>query len=124
MERGEVYLVAIPLPDRNNPGRQPVIRQKYVVVLRGGPNSASEAEVPVVIASTDRRRGRPLRKFEVSVGTAEGFRHDTVIDCRWPVTIEKQRLPAQPSGCLGRDKQWELSVALVHGLQMVTPTLP
>ncbi|MGO8864449.1 MAG: hypothetical protein ACLQRH_27285 [Acidimicrobiales bacterium] len=89
MERGDVYLVSVDLPNRTTGvGTVPV--DKYVVVLRGGLIAATETEVPVVVASTDRRTpSRGLRPFEVSVGTAEGFAHPTVIDCRWPYTLEK-----------------------------------
>src|ERR1019366_1220908 len=95
MERGDVYLVSIALPNRTAPsGTALAPRDKYVVVLRGGTRAASEPDVPVVIASTDRRSpGQNLRPFDVAVGTAEGFSRDTIIDCRWPYTLQKARLP-------------------------------
>jgi hypothetical protein len=126
MERGDVFHTTVLLPDRTNPGGPPVPTPKFVVVLRGGPRSAREGEVPVVIASTDRRQlGQPLRQFEVSVGQTDGFAHETIIDCRWPYTLEKSYFQTSSFRFrLGTAKMAEVSVALVSGLQMYAPREP
>ena len=101
-------------------------KDKYVVCLRGGPGAASETEVPVVIASTDDRwsPGRTLRPFEVAVGAAEGFAHETIIDCRWPYTLEKSRLPQTAVFCLPPSTMEKVTIALIPGLQMKGPPRP
>ena len=74
-------------------GRGPT--PKYLICLRGGPDCTSETEVPVLIASTDDREDQtqPIRRFKVGVGVREGFAHASIIDCRWPYTLEKSHLP-------------------------------
>ena len=84
MNRGDVYRTRLRLPDRTVPG-QFADRNKYVVMLRQMP---AEADIPFLIASTY-NPARPPRPFEVLVGVAHGFDHDTVIDCRWPYTLPK-----------------------------------
>jgi mRNA-degrading endonuclease toxin of MazEF toxin-antitoxin module len=117
MERGEVYLTTINLPDRAA-GHGTVPTPKYVIVLRGGAGSRTEQEVPIVIASTNRRTLGPMRRpFEVDVCTMDGFQHDTIIDCRWPYTIPKSLL-SNPTCQLSDARMKEVSVALVSGLQM------
>lgn len=117
MERGEVYLTSVDLPNRPV-GVGTVPTRKYVVVLRGGPDSLTEADVPVVVASTNRRpAGRGKRAFEVDVGVADGFAHETIIDCRWPVTLQKSGL-STASFRLSAARMGEVSIALVLGLQM------
>ena len=118
MNRGEVWLTNVLLPDRvSRVGRQPV--RKFIVLLQGGPRFVSQAEVAVVIASSLRPPGRRPRQYEVVVGQPEGFQHDTVIDCRWPYTLRKQEVTAGrllttlPPGVMER-----VNVALVAGLQM------
>jgi hypothetical protein len=126
VERGDVFHTSVLLPDRANPGGPPVPTPKFVVVLRGGPRTVSEREVPVVVASTDRRQlGQPLRPFEVSVGQAEGFAHETILDCRWPYTLEKSYFQTRSFRFrLGTAKMDEVSVAIVSGLQMYAPRAP
>jgi hypothetical protein len=123
VERGDVHLIPISLPNRVAPGGNPVPTSKYVVVLRGGVSASAEAEVPVLIASTDRRQvGQQVRPFEVSAGLADGFTHATIIDCRWPYTLEKANLPQSTYRFrLGLAKMAEISTALVSGLQMYPP---
>ena len=101
-------------------------RDKYLIVLRGGPNAAAEADVPYVVASTDRRQpGTPLRRFEVSAGAVDGFNHDTVIDCRWVYTMMKTRFPGNTLRFrLSPDMMQRVSIALVVGLQMAPPAPP
>lgn len=117
MDRGDVHLVQMALPDRVI-GSGTTIHDKYVVVLRG--REPTESEVPVVIASTDRRKpGQPVRTFEVAVGVADGFHHDTLIDCRWVHTIPKRDLsPATHRFKLSQTVMREISISLVSGLQM------
>jgi hypothetical protein len=125
MERGDVYLIPIDLPNRAPSGGVGSLtsRNKLVVVLRGGGPTITEDDVPIVVASTDRRKpGQGLRTFEVAVGIGEGFSHDTIIDCRWPFTLEKSRLPQSNfkfrlSGAVMQS----VSIALVSGLQMMAP---
>lgn len=126
MERGEVYLVNVALPNRTVPGGAPVPTPKFVVVLRGAQGTTNETEVPVVIASSDRRLpGQNLRRYEVSVGPADGFAHATIIDCRWPYSLEKVQIPPSTYRFqLGAAKMNEVSVGLVAGLQMYAPTPP
>ena len=121
MERGDVCLTSVDLPNRpSGVGTAP--RRKYVVVLRGGPGSTGEPDVPVAVASTNRRpAGRAKRAFEVDVGVAEGFQHETVIDCRWPYTMQKSDL-SNPAFRLSAAKMQEVSIALVSGLQMFPPS--
>ena len=118
-----MYLVTVALPNRNAPGGFLIPTSKYVAVLRGGRAAASELEVPVIIASTDRRvTGQKLRPFEVAVGIAEGFNHATILDCRWVYTLEKSQLPAANHRFRLSDKKMgDVSVALVSGLQMYAP---
>ena len=93
MDRGDVYLVDLALPNRDDPTGAPITLKKYVVVLRGGDAVEGETDVPVIIASTNRRGGdRALRRFEVGVGESHGFHHATVLDCRWPATLTKSHL--------------------------------
>ncbi len=114
MNRGDVYRTRLRLPDRTVPG-QFADRNKYVVMLRQMP---AEADIPFLIASTY-NPARPPRPFEVLVGVAHGFDHDTVIDCRWPYTLPKAWFnAAQHRFTLSPDVMREVSVALVVGLQM------
>jgi len=115
-----VHLISIALPNRVAPGGPPAPTSKYVVVLRGGAATSAEAEVPVLVASSDRRQvGQQLRPFEVSAGMPDGFTHATIIDCRWPYTLEKADLPQDTYRFrLSTAKMAEISIALVSGLQM------
>lgn len=116
MNRGDVHLISLPMPDRNNPG-QDVYRDKYVVVLRGGPGTTNESDVPLLVAST-LRVGGPPRPFEVHVSAMGGqFPVDTVIDCRWPFTLHKSQVNNYRF-TLPRDIMERVSVALVSGMQM------
>jgi hypothetical protein len=114
VNRGDVYRTRFRLPDRAVPG-QFTERNKYLVMLRG---VAAEADIPFVIASTHDPARRP-RPFEVLVGAAQGFDHETVIDCRWPYTLPKAWFKAaEYRFTLSPDVMREVSVALVVGLQM------
>lgn len=112
-----MHLVPMALPNRvARTGT--TIHNKFVVVLRGG--QPTESEVPVVIASTDRRKpGQDVRTFEVDVGVADGFDHDTLVDCRWVHTIPKANLTqATFRFKLSPPVMHDISLALVSGLQM------
>jgi hypothetical protein len=114
VNRGDVYRTRLRLPDRTAAG-QFTERNKYVVMLRQMP---AETDTPFLIASTH-DPARPPRPFEVLVGAAQGFDHDTVIDCRWPYTLPKTWFnTAQYRFTLSPDVMREVSVALVVGLQM------
>ncbi len=113
MQRGDVHLIVVDMPNREGPGT--VQRSKYVVVLRG---VDSETEVPVVVAGS-KKTGAALRGFEVEVGPEHGFQHATKIDCRWPFTIMKSDLtPNTYRFTLPREVMREVSIALVVGLEM------
>jgi hypothetical protein len=118
VERGDVHLILVELPDRMT-GIM-AWHDKYAVLLRGGTAVASEADVPYLLASSDRRTaGQPLRAFEVSVGVAEGFSKPTILDCRWVWTRMKTDFsPSSHRFRLPAAVRKQISVALVAGLQM------
>ena len=117
MDRGDVYLINMELPNRQG-GAQPENRSKYVIVLQGGPIFASTTEVAVVVASTYRSRGR-ARPFEVLLGQAEGFDHDTVVDGRWVFTISKAKVQSgRYRFQLDSGRMTKISVAIVAGLEL------
>jgi predicted RNA-binding protein with TRAM domain len=119
VNRGDVYKVQLTLPNRSGPGTE--LREKYVVLLQGGPDFAAVTEVAVVIASTDRGSGG-VRPFEVRVGSTHGFDHDTIIDGRWPVTLPKSTVGAGTYlTTLSTDVMWQVSRAIAAGLQMRPP---
>ena len=123
MNRGDVYKGSIALPNRaSGVGYQ--YRAKYVVILQGGPDFASDTDVAVVVAST-RKNMSPLRPFEVLVGTAQGFHHDTLIDCRWPYTLTKDIVTSGTFlAQLDDHVMHRVSLALLRGLQMKPPGKP
>ena len=117
LQRGAVYLCQIQLPNRSGTGPVSRALDKLLVVLQGGPPFADCSEVAVVVASTW-RRGSP-RPFEVVMGTADGFLHDTVVDCRWPYTLPKaQVVSGRHMFTLPSTRMHQLSLALVRGLQL------
>lgn len=118
MNRGDVYKVEIALPNRTGVAGS-VRLAKYVVCLQGGSNFAQAGEVAVLIASTLRPPGRPARPFELIVDATDGFRHETVIDCRWPYTLEKSRVVAgEYLTRLSFNRMQQINLCLVHGLNM------
>ncbi len=124
MERGDVYLVRIALPNRTDPNGPAVNRDKYVIILRGGSAFASETDVPVVVASSDRSAGA-LRNFEVRLDTDVGFRHATIVDCRWPMTLTKLQIQGgQYKFRLSKQSMKAVSIGLFDGLQMYRPKAP
>ncbi|WP_267471345.1 type II toxin-antitoxin system PemK/MazF family toxin [Actinomarinicola tropica] len=86
MARGDVWVADVELPDQSNPGST-TMRKKHVVELR-----RQAGRCAVVLASTDRRQGKPTRPFEVRFGEADGSDRDAVIDGRWVYTIPEERL--------------------------------
>jgi hypothetical protein len=117
VDRGEVHRIDLELPD-HVPGNGTVVRRKFVVTLRGGPDAAWEADVPIVIASTD--RGAPRQPHEVAADASDGFDHDTIIDCRWVHTVPARFLRAETyQFTLGPQRMHEISVAVVEGLQLL-----
>ena len=117
MERGEVYLVNVDFLESvwlRGEGS----RAKYLVCLQGDGAFSHPESVAVVIASSDRRGGTPLRAFEVSVGPDHGFDHDTIIDCRLVYSLSRERFPAEPALVLSSDVMEEIDTALIVGLQM------
>ena len=117
MGRGDVYLCRIDLPNRSAVETD-VPTNKLVVLLQGGPPFDSYREVAVVVASTWRGVGSP-RPFEVVLGPADGFRHDTVVDCRWPFTLPKTRATGgRRLFTLSEANMHAISLALARGLQL------
>lgn len=120
MNRGDVYKIRMRLPDRQG-GSGSSYLDKYVVVLQGGPDFAVATEVTVVVASTHRSQG--VRPFEVLCGQADGFDHDTVVDCRWPFTLRKSEVAAGDyKFTLSQARMHQVSLGLVHGLQLRPPS--
>ncbi len=89
-----------------------------MVVLQGGPLFADQHNVAIVLASSLRVQAPP-RPFEVYVGPAVGFHHDTVIDGRWVVTILKDDIPETARAfVLPLPVMDQVSVAIAAGLQL------
>jgi mRNA-degrading endonuclease toxin of MazEF toxin-antitoxin module len=118
VDRGNVYLPVLVLPDRQQGGTATREVRKFVVSLQGGDAFKNADDVAVVVCSTNRKEGRSIRPFEVAVGPTHGFDTDTIIDCRWVHTIPK----SHTTGCfkfqLPRSVMNDVSAALVVGLQM------
>jgi mRNA-degrading endonuclease toxin of MazEF toxin-antitoxin module len=117
VNRGDVFLINLGMPNRQG-GTQPVVRRKYVVVLNGGAAPATVAEVAVVVASTYRAGGAP-RRFEALLSSQDGFDHDTVVDGRWPYTLSKTTVEAGSFRFrLSAQRMHEISVAIAAGLEL------
>jgi mRNA-degrading endonuclease toxin of MazEF toxin-antitoxin module len=117
VKRGDVHLVQLELPDRTKgSGTSP--RAKYVVILQSGAGFDNLPDVAVVVCSSSRKAGRPIRPFEVLVGPDEGFETETVIDCRWVRTIQKQDVPQTRYTELSDVVMDQISAALAVGLQL------
>lgn len=117
MERGEVYLADVPLPNRRGRTQSHVLT-KYAVVLQGGQLFEAAEDVAVVIASTYRGSGT-VRPFEVILDEQDGFDHDTVVDCRWPFTLPKRTVErGEYRLTLGPGRMHEISRAIVAGLEL------
>jgi hypothetical protein len=116
MQRGDVHLIPMTF---SHPDGMKETKDKFVVLLRGGVGTEAEYEVPFVIASTLRPPGRPARVHEVVLGTADGFAHDTVIDCRWVHTLPKPTFSSATKRPIGLAPAVlrQISVALLAGLQ-------
>src|ERR1039458_8338777 len=115
MNRGDVYLVSLVLPNRGGGGGTST-KDKLIIVLNDGRVIGTAREVAVLIGSS--WNGNPLRPFEVLVGTADGFHHDTVIDCRWPYTLPQSQLPpGRHVLTLPQAVMTRISVGVVRGLQ-------
>lgn len=117
MARGEVWAIDIDLPDRSDPTKT-VRRRKYAVELQG-PAFAHNDDVAIVLASSDRQPTKPARSFEVKVGPAEGFQHETLIDGRWVWTVPRARLAGTPHiTTLSAQVMQKVSEAIVVGLDL------
>lgn len=115
MNRGDVYLVSITLPNRS--GGAGGERDKWVVCLQGGPAFNTASDIAVLVAST--HRGGVVRPFEVLCGVQDGFRHETIIDCRWPFTVAKAKLVGGTfKMTLNSLRMRDVSLGLVNGLQL------
>lgn len=115
VNRGDVYIVRIILPVRPRGGGGE--RTKWVVLLQGGPAFASSTDVAVIVAST--YHGDPLRPSDVLFGAAEGFDHDSVVDCRWPYTVLKSSIASGTyKFTLTPASMKRIALGLANGLQM------
>ncbi len=115
MNHGDVYVVSIDLPNR--PHGAGGTRDKWVICLQGGPQFSAASDVAVLIAST--HKGGGMRPFEVLCGAADGFRHDSVVDCRWPFTISKAKIVGGTyKATLTPARMRDLALGLVNGLQL------
>jgi hypothetical protein len=114
--RADVHRIFADLPGDEAVARL-TPRPKYVVVLNDDQVAGNANRRAVVVASSERVAER--RRFEVSCGTDDGFDHETVIDCRWPLTIETSQLtPENYCFTLSEAKMFQIQKALVAGLQM------
>jgi hypothetical protein len=53
------------------------------------------------------------------MGSAEGFQHDTVVDCRWPFTLPKRRIvQGKYLFTLSEAQMHSIALAVVRGLQL------
>jgi len=77
---------------------------------------AQADEVAIVLAST--WTGTEPRPFELILTTQDGFLHDTVVDGRWPFTVDKQLVTdGQFKFTLPARTMREVSLRLYRGLQ-------
>src|SRR4051794_27404128 len=97
MARGDVFNASLTFPDGQ-------VKRKHQVMLQGGPGFDTAMQVAVVVASTDRRQGRALRPTEVLCTAADGFDHDTVIECRWVYTRPRAEVEAGGYVCTLSDQ--------------------
>ncbi len=119
-----MHYVSVPFRNRTTGAEER--RNKYVVILRGGPTADAEPDVTYLIASSDRRLpGQQLRSFEVSLGPAEGFHHETLIDCRWVYTVPRREVPVGSFRFQLPEVTMDVvNIALIRGLQMSPPRRP
>jgi hypothetical protein len=118
VDRGDVHLTAIDLPV---PGGVTLkARDKYLILLQSPSGMDSGAtNIACAIASTDRRGASPARAFEVSLGIGDGFRHETIADCRWVYTILRALLHHSTRQFrLSEERMDEISVGVFVGLQL------
>jgi hypothetical protein len=82
MPRGDVVTINITFPDGTT-------KPKHVIVLTewSVPHHDTHGQAAVVVANTNKRKGRPIKPYEVELDTSHGFDHDTIVDGRWVRTI-------------------------------------
>jgi len=94
-------------------------KHKYVIALRTS-QADLEAEVPIILCSTD-QQPESCRPFEVQLDPfAEKdapLDRATKVDCRWVFTVSKRAL-GPVRGRISEDKMSEIGLALFKGLQM------
>jgi mRNA-degrading endonuclease toxin of MazEF toxin-antitoxin module len=121
LERGAVYVGPLELPNREpESGDADALyetRTKLLVVLQGGARFEWFSDVATVVASS-LRTADPERPFELYVGTADGFRRNSVIDCRWPYTVPKDLL-GRKLFLLPPQRMHQIAQRLANGLQMI-----
>jgi len=119
VNRGDVYLAPILLPNRDTTASPASTQQrdKLLVALQDSSALGIATEIAVVVGSTF--RGNTLRSFEVLVGAADGFLHDTVIDGRWVFTLKQAHVTTgRHLLTLSPARMTEVAIAIVRGLQL------
>jgi mRNA interferase MazF len=106
MKRGELYRV------RRPPG-DPKPARVFVVVSRQ-PLIDSTFSTVICAPVFTQLHGLPT---QVSVGTTEGLKHESAIQCDGLMSLEKSRL-TDYVGELAPDKMWELDDALLVALAL------
>jgi hypothetical protein len=119
MRRGDVRLIRnMMLPDPVDRARlQP--RDKLAVVLRDEDDNDNnlDAYLPCLLASS--WHGAEIAAYEVFVEASVGsFEKDTVIDARWPFTMQVRDYVSPPAFMLPARVMREVDDALFVGLQM------
>lgn len=107
LERGQVYLLHRP------PGGDPKPRRAVVVVSRQTLCDSRADKVVVAPVNTN----SDGRSTEVPVGTAEGLKHDSVINCDQLLLVPKSAL-TDYLGSLPQDKLPTLRTALRIALEV------
>jgi hypothetical protein len=95
-------------------------RMKYFLVLQDQDRLGNARDIAGVICSTKRSPTRQARSHEVEVGIPEGFDHETIIDCRFPLSFEQSDVAgSRLLTTLSDQVMSEVNVALANGLQMI-----
>jgi len=105
-------MTAVPFP-QGSPTPHPV------VMLQDDPNNPAEDRVSVVVCQTDKKPGKPTKAWQVRVGAAEGFDHDTIVDGRWVFCLKRSTVVAGTFiTTLDAIAMRKVDTAVVAGLQL------
>lgn len=117
IERGDVWLLpSLRLPNRVPGGGVKEVPFKMVIPLQSE-SDFKDRDIAVLFTSSDTYEEHP--PYMVQAGTAEGFHHETVIDCRWVLTILKDEIRAGRFLFKLPDETMEaISESLVIGLNL------